>query len=609
MATIEELGRKLREKFTEHERDRAGTERKWIEDLRQCKGIYDPDVQTELNKRKGGSKVYTKYTKSKESPLKAKLTKMLFPTSDKNWSIALTPKPDIGQVAVQQILMSLVMQGVEPTADIMEKEIKTYAQERCDAMEETMDDQLSELSSTRMFEQVIGSFIRYGTGILKGPLSRAERKAVNGGGVEESVETEYTPMIEYVQNWYVYPDMGTTELSQCEHIFELHCMSRREVLGLMKRPDFDAEVIKEYLSGNPTGDYRQRDWETNLTLIDTERIDGETTQTRRNSDKYEVLECWGYVSRATLEDIGIDTAGVDEDYTIAYIWLLGDKVIKVDLNPIAGGEFPYYFFYYDKDETSIWGEGLPRVIRDTQAAHCSIWRAALDNAALVAIPQFEVDMDMLSPGQDMEHTYAGKVYQVSGNWSQGGGGRSAIKQLDFKSNIGEYLELIQKCEDIGDSESSLPAALFGDMQHNTNETARGVSIRQGNLNIVIDGIVRNFDRANEDVLKALYLWNKTYNPDPKIKGDYEIIATGSSSLMAKEVLAQSLDAFITNIYPIPQFQVQIKDDILQDIMKSRDLPDKYRRTPEEVEMEKQKQMMAAQQQAMMTPPSSPTGGG
>jgi len=36
----------------------------------------------------------------------------------------------------------------------------------------------------------------------------------------------------------------------------------------------------------------------------------------------------------------------------------------MEVQPIDGMQLPYYAYYWDKDETSIFGEGIPDVIKD-----------------------------------------------------------------------------------------------------------------------------------------------------------------------------------------------------------------------------------------------------
>jgi hypothetical protein len=65
-------------------------------------------------------------------------------------------------------------------------------------------------------------------------------------------------------------------------------------------------------------------------------------------------------------------------------------------------------------------------------------------------------------------------------------------------------------------------------------------------NIVIKDLVSSWDEGiTRPFLTALYHWNMQFHRDPKIKGDFDVKARGTSSLVAKEVRAQALNEFAT----------------------------------------------------------------
>ena len=87
-----------------------------------------------------------------------------------------------------------------------------------------------------------------------------------------------------------------------------------------------------------------------------------------DAKKFEVLEFWGYLYADDLERAGIEIPDDKKDslQLAANVWVVGNHVIKVCLVPLEGIQWPYYFYYYDKDETSIFGEGIPSIMRDVQ---------------------------------------------------------------------------------------------------------------------------------------------------------------------------------------------------------------------------------------------------
>ena len=90
---------------------------------------------------------------------------------------------------------------------------------------------------------------------------------------------------------------------------------------------------------------------------------------------------WGYVDGSDLEACGLNVDDPSLEYA-ANVWLLGDKPIKALLYPAALDH--YKVFYYEKDETSIFGEGLVRVMRHSALSIAAASRMVLDNGACVA---------------------------------------------------------------------------------------------------------------------------------------------------------------------------------------------------------------------------------
>jgi hypothetical protein len=83
--------------------------------------------------------------------------------------------------------------------------------------------------------------------------------------------------------------------------------------------------------------------------------------------------------------------------------------------------------------------------------------------------------------------------------------------------------------------------------------------------------VRNYDTFTISLISALVAWNKKYAPDASRDGDHNIIARGSTSLIAKEVLAQSLAEFKLSLTPdeLPYIKTRA---LLIERAKANDIP-------------------------------------
>ncbi|MCK5606707.1 hypothetical protein KAR91_32695 [Candidatus Pacearchaeota archaeon] len=598
---LDRIGVQLRKDFDEAESLRAlYREDEWLESTRQLKGIYDPEVLQKI--QPGKSQVYPRYTRSKVQPAVAKLNDMLFPDNDKNFEIKTTPEPKVSQEDIDALVDLIEPFNEEGNPrEVSEEEIDAavmaYAQQSVDKMNVTMDDQLEESRYRTKAKAVVRSSVILGTGIFKGPLSKSEtkRKMVKkeAGYVQEE-NKEFRPFVDSVSLWRWFPDMSSTELDHCNFACELHSMTKHELRKLSKRKNFKADVMREYVRTHKEGDYKLRQWEIDLKTIKEEE------SVKASSKNYEVIEYNGYLDGHDLFKIGVLKEGddIEKDWFVS-VWLLGNKVIKAIKHPIESLTELYHIFYFEKDDSSIFGEGLPRVIRDTQISICSATRAMLDNAAWLAGPILELNSDLMED-EDLDDIYPGRTFEREGRGVDAQ--YPAIRVYNVDSRLQDYLAIIGKFEQNGDMESTMPAFLFGAAAKTTNETAKGISIRSSNTNLTINDIVKNFDEANESLLRAWYQWNMKYNKDKSIKGDMQVKAVGSSSLVSKEVRTQNLDLFAQGLSPEDRPYVK-SYALLEERIKMHDLPaDKILHTEEEgkanIENAKDQEIAQLQKDAM-----------
>ena len=580
---LDKIGNMLNSRFITSEALRRDKELEWIQSLRQSKGIYDPEILAKIPV--GKSQIYVKYTRSKEVPCVSKLFGMYFPHNDRNWSIEPTPDPKIPQEKIDEITRALFKQDqqtgetIPPDSNMVRKAISEFSTETNKRMMSVMDDQLFENGYKELTKKVVKSGVRYGTGIFKGAISKKKLRNTiieNSGEYIQEEEIEYYPYIEFLPIWNFYTDMTAIELKDCDFVFELNPMTKHELRQLANREDFFGDTILNYIKDNPSGNYKTRNWE-----IDIQNI-GVKGQEQANAKKYEVKEFNGYIDGIDLQNAGIDIPDnvVNEEYFVN-IWLLGEKVIKAKLNPFNSLNKLYHLFYFSKDETSIFGDGLPLAIRDTQTSINAATRAMQNHAARVAGPITEVNIDLLEEDEDPDDISPDRVFLRKGKGVDAQ--YQAIRSISIDSHIPEYLNMINKFESNGDMESTLPAFIYGEQVGTTNETARGMSMRQSNLNITFADLVKLLDAACESLLTSLYEWNMKFNPDKTIKGDMKVKASGSSSLMSRELRIQALDYFATTITQEDEPYIR-RGDLLRERAKLHDLkPDDFIRSDVEAQ--------------------------
>jgi hypothetical protein len=172
----------------------------------------------------------------------------------------------------------------------------------------------------------------------------------------------------------------------------------------------------------------------------------------------------------------------------------------------------------------------------------------------------------------------------------------AVREIHVDSHITELAKIIELFMNFADIETALPPTAMGDVSQGGSEALRttgGASMLMGAAALPIRDVVRNFDTFTENVVGSIYDWNMQFNPDPDIKGDYEIIARGSSSLIAKEVRGISLDQFKASLSPEESDYIDT-GEMLKERAKSRDIPKNIFADPAQV---KQRQDARAAREA------------
>jgi len=240
-------------------------------------------------------------------------------------------------------------------------------------------------------------------------------------------------------------------------------------------------------------------------------------------------------------------------------------------------------------------------------------RMAVDNAVLSGNLIMELDETNLVPGQDLS-LYPGKVFR-----RQGGAPGQAIFGTKYPNVSSENMMMFDKARQLADESTGMPSFAHGQTGvQGVGRTASGISMLMGAASGSIKTVIKNVD---DYLLRPLgegfFRFNMQFDFDPEIKGDLEVKARGTESLMANEVRSQRLMQFLgiasnPALAPFAKFQY-----IISEIAKSLDLdPDKVTNNMSEAalqaELMKQFQAPGPEQQA---PPmagadaNDPTGAG
>lgn len=533
--------------FREAEVARRDTELRWLNDLRQTKGKYEPEEEAKM---KGRSKAFSKKTRSKVRSINARMTELVFPTTKtRTFEIKPSPEPTLLPEVMQQLMQVLTQanNGEKPPEEVVKKAVMKLATEAAEGMATRIDDQLAEIEYRKHVRSVLNSGHVYGTGVLKGPL--VERRETvrytisDKGRWEMRRKPNYLPFVEAVPVWRCYPDMAAVEIKDCRYFYEDHLLTKSGLLSLQSRGGFNAQAIREYVEANPTGLTVKRDYQDEL------RTAGLRVNSSRkiNDYMYTVLERWGWIENDHAKELGLP---VPEDGSPVFgnVWLFPNgEIIKAIPAPIDGIEWCYQFYYFDKDESSIFGEGLPAVMRDDQKNLNAAIRALLDNAAVTAGPQFEVYKTLLADGEDVTDVQSFRIWLRTGGDPQ----YPAIRSISADSHINELSEIAQMFDNSADEVTAIPKFWYGENPtQGAAGTASGLSMLISNSNIALKDQVVCFDEGiTTPFITGLYRWNMRFSTDESIKGDYDVQANGASSLVSKEIRGQMMAQFSATLQP------------------------------------------------------------
>ena len=626
---LQTLMRFVMERYTKAEDTRRQDEDRWLQAYRNYRGIYGPDVQfTDAEK----SRVFIKVAKTKTLAAYGQIIDVLF--ANQKFPISVDPtvlpegvsdsvnfdmQPQQGQMGLEsrfgyegdgmdfppgatanslrEIQLGALSEKLSEVDNLKEGQGLTATQvtfhpamTAAKRMEKKIMDQLEESHASKQLRSTAFEMALFGTGIMKGPF------AIDKEYPNWDEEGEYNPTIKtvpstsHVSVWNFYPDPDAANMDDAQYVIERHKMSRTQLRSLKKRPFFRSQVIEDVISMGEG--YVKKYWEDDL----------RDYQTDYDIDRFEVFEYWGTIDREVLEsaDVDIPEEFEDIDEVQANIWYCNGRILRAVLNPFKPAHIPYYSVPYELNPYSFFGVGIAENMDDTQTLMNGFRRMAVDNAVLSGNLLIEIDETNLVPGQDLS-VYPGKVFR-----RQGGAPGQAIFGTKFPNVSNENMQLFDKARVLADESTGFPSFAHGQTGvAGVGRTASGISMLMNAAAGGIKTVIKNVDDYLLAPLgKAMFSFNMQFDFDPDIKGDLEVKARGTESLMANEVRSQRLMQFMQvasnpTLAPFAKFPY-----IVREIAKSMDLdPEKVTNSFEEAAL--QQKLM---QQNAPPAPAQPAGG-
>lgn len=566
-------------------------EREMLMDVRQRDMIYEPELLASI-KQQGGSEIYMSLTNIKSRTAKSWVRDVMLPAGERPFGAEPTPVPELSPDVVETIVAmtlqeaqmamdfgvpvteQMVYERAQQRAQDAKDRIKIEADRRNARMEDKIADLMVQGAWYEAMESVINDLIDLPAGIMKCGVIRKERtlqwmQTPQGNWVPQATD-ELTPMFYAVSPFDFFPAPDSRDVND-GYLFEKIPTRRGSLYSMIGVPGYSEENIRAALE----------DYEKGFTLPlggEQMRRDAEgANQWQNTPDKaIDVLEFHGSVKGAWLVEWGMDAARVPDpqkEYEVT-AWKVGRFIVRCVLDEDPLGKRPYEMAYYDRQNGSFWGRGIPRIIRDLQGMCNAAARALSNNMGLSSGPLVEVEADRLAPGQSVTNIFPWMIYQTQA--AKGSTPAPAIRFHTVPSVANELVNVYKYFSTLADQYSGIPS-----YEHGVNPTsgaagtASGLSMLMNAASRQVKAVVASLDNITKGCVRRLYTHLMLHDPDQSIKGDIKFVARGTTALLVREQMQLRRAEFLTStLNPIDMQIIGIdgRAEMLRAAAKGLDMP-------------------------------------
>lgn len=585
----------LSTKFTEYASRRYFKEKEWIKAERQFSGLIDLDDDKKLRAVSTTSVVsqppVVNITRQKTNIAIARMQDIQFPLNNHynfvieptdvpelqaalNDNTPIEPEPpqpmqpvpvpppgDVGQMQGEEGLPMEEMPQ-ETVADVAES-LMLMAHESAHAMQRQIQDRLTESDYGKKARMAMDDLCRLGTAILKGPVHQItiDKKynpipTSEGGFVNELEMSPRTiPTVQWVDPRLFYPDPDARPGTEMDDAFEVHLMSRRDLIKLAKNPAYMRERIRDVLATDP-------DSSELGSVIDQLSLTGSLGGAMNT--RYVVKEYHGALDKASLYELELITEEQKDDELLMFqgeVWFCNNHIIRISLSPLEGDDRPPYFICsWEEDKATIFGHGIPYLMRHAQRVVNSSWLMLLDNAGLTAGPQIVLNREMIRPAAP-EEGWRIEPMKVWFMTEYGANVNDAMQFVNVPTQQESIASITELAMQFADIESSIPSIQAGEIPQGNN-TMGGVAMVLSASHIIQQRVSEKWDdNITVPLIKRWYDWEMQYNPNEEIRGgDLNVKAGGATERIDKQVKAQDIERIIGLAGTNPDFQKHIDAD-------------------------------------------------
>lgn len=590
---------KMRDQWVQH-RGTSDVEKRWRRNTQLYFGEQDNSASGEFeNTLKNGpparksqdgnrSRVVINIVRPKVDQAVARMCEILFPVDDRNWGIKPTPLPELADMIGNDAPTVDPATGEKTgmTANQEAEVVMKAAKDAATAMERSIDDSLTECKYNGESRKGIEDGVRLGTMIMYGPFPARQTSKVwlprPDGTQTLQVNESIVPATMRLDPWDVFfdPSCGNDHQRGRGFFFRRN-VTRKEVRQLVGLPGFDPDAIREVLRQPP-----------NRVRVAEGRVLRDTVK----EDSYEMWTYHGEIEPEEMEMLSSRTGDPLTDVSFGVLVIVNDKVIGAMDSWVADETLPVDVWCWRKSDASPFGHGLPDELEHQQRVVNASWRQVMDNGRVSLGGQIVMKKGMVVPQNNSWEITPNKIWLAKDDMADV---RQAFSVFEFNSHLQELLAIAQAAMQFADMESGMPQIMGGE-QGSAPETVGGMVMLYNNANSVLRQRVKLYDDAvTRPHIARYYDWKMMNDPDPAIKGDFEIDARGSTALIERDIQNQAL-LNLANITNNPRYIPHLKErEELKAILKA------FKVNPEEIMKPEDQVQQEQQAQAQQGAPQDP----
>lgn len=587
--SLELLGTMVENYFDEFAKKRAIKEQEWVDAIIQHQGGRAGGWKDEsgyFEKAGGNNKPRVNITRPKDNLAISRMRDILFPLGGEG-EIKFTPKIPAELDALQS----------DPQYSAEGQIAVQLDYERAMKMSETVKDALVAANFGKKARESIRDWVILGTAILKGPVPQTvpDNRYVNHPTEEGGMVSEYrrdfktSPGIERTDPVYFYPEGDALCPEELSKAIELHPMTESDIIALADNPAFDRKGLRRVRELGPDGQ-REKNIASAVVFMSSDAD---------FKSKYMVKEYRGPIDKDILYELGEISEEERDDplvETCGEVWVCQGVVIKVALGVIEGySKIPWNVVVWDKDDASLFGHGMPYLLKDQQRVINAAYQMLVDNTGLSAGPQIVLNKEIIEPQNQKWEMEPMKIWNMT---EYGASVQEAVQFFNVPLNQEQITNVMTTAMDFADFESSSPMLSQSTQPQATNNTAAGQAMVLSEQNVSTRDLAMSYDdNILRPVHEGLYHYFMQHSDDPAIKGNFEIDMSGATQRIDNQLIAQEIEKILAMASSDPEYRYQIKGDALfrKWVSVSRLGPEALR-TQAEAEAKMQEDQAAAEQQ-------------